>query len=345
MKGRAAKSNPNNRFNKEIIEHQVFDISDEQESLKTEFIPTFPKTIVNKVISKDLPFVYSVNPYQGCEHGCIYCYARPTHNYWGYSSGIDFEQKILVKRNVVSLLKKKIQHKNWQAAPIMLSGNTDCYQPAEAKYKITRSILETLYNHRHPVSIITKNRLILRDLDILKKLSKLKLVSVAISITTLDRDLQRILEPRTAIPSQRLSTMKTLSSEGIPVMAMMAPIIPGLTNHEIMDVAKASADNGALSLGSGLVRLNHDLDLLFSEWLEANLPDKKEKILNHIKEIRKGKLSATIGENRMKGTGVMAEIIQAQLKLAKKRFFPKTEKLLLNCTLHEQYKTSQLSLF
>ncbi len=347
IKGRGTGTNPNNRFNSNSLEPDVFsDILDENENiLKTQFIPTHPKTILNKIVSEDIPFSYSLNPYQGCEHGCIYCYARPSHNYWGYSSGLDFEQKILVKQNVIGLLTQQLQNVKWKAVPIALSGNTDCYQPAEAKFKITRAILETMYKFRHPVSIITKNQLILRDLDILKKLNEHNLISVAISITTLDKNLQRILEPRTATPDNRFKILRILKENGIPTICMMAPIIPGLTDHEIINIAKKSAKYGANALGYSLIRLNQDLDILFSDWLDHHMPAKKDKIINQIKSIRNGKLSATISENRMKGQGKISEIIAEQIKLARKLYFPENKKIILNTELHKDYKSDQLSLF
>jgi len=320
IKGRGSSMNPSHRFDDYANEEGHFSDLDyeEEEVLKTEIIATFPKSIVNAVTSPDLPYSFSLNPYQGCEHGCIYCYARPTHNYWGYSSGLDFEQKILVKRNAADLLEAKLRSKNWKTSPIALSGNTDCYQPLEAKLKITRSLLEIFYRYRHPVTIITKNSLILRDLDILEKLSDLNLLHVAISVTTMDEKVQRVLEPRTAIPSNRLKTIKKLSEVGIPVLAMMAPIIPGLTDYEILDLAKRTAENGANTFSYSIVRLNYDLDILFTQWLTDHLPDRKDKILNAIKSMRNGKLSATIKEGCHSGHGEISTIIRQQVKLARK---------------------------
>ena len=206
---------------------------------RTNYIPIFPKTIVNKVTSPDVGMKYSLNPYQGCEHGCIYCYARNTHEYWGYGAGLDFEQIILVKKEAPNLLEEKLKSKNWQAETIVLSGNTDCYQPAEKKFGITRECLKVFLNYRHPVGIITKNALVLRDLDILKELAKDHLIAVNVSITSLSEDTRRILEPRTASIKKRLETIRLLADNGIPVNAMLAPIIPGINSHEIMDMAKA----------------------------------------------------------------------------------------------------------
>ncbi|GLR16261.1 PA0069 family radical SAM protein [Portibacter lacus] len=347
LKGRGASINPSHRFEHFNKINDVFqDLAHEEaESPKTQVIPTFPKTIVNPVVSDDLPFGYSLNPYQGCEHGCIYCYARPTHNYWGYSSGLDFEQKILVKKNAAELLENKLKSKKWKTAPIALSGNTDCYQPIEAKLRITRSLLEVFYSYRHPVTIITKNSLILRDLDILKKLNEHHLLHVAVSVTSLDQKLQQRLEPRTASPQGRLKIIKTLSDSGIPVMAMMAPIIPGLTDFEIMALAKETADHGANSFSYGIVRLNEDLDQLFIQWLDDHLPDRKDKVLNKIKSMRNGKLSATIKEGRHSGHGEVSKIIKQQVTLARKLYFPNPRKVELNLDLHYKYKSNQLSLF
>src|SRR5690606_15654769 len=209
-----------------------------------------PKQIVNKVTSPDLGMMYSMNPYQGCEHGCIYCYARNTHEYWGFSAGLDFESKIIVKKNAPALLEKFLSHPDWHAVPISLSGNTDCYQPLERKLEITRGILKVLAQYRHPVGIITKNSLILRDLDLLQDLASDNLVHVYITVTTLDEDLRSIMEPRTASARKRLKTIEALSNAGVPVGIMNAPIIPGLNHHEIPNVLKAAADHVARAAGT-----------------------------------------------------------------------------------------------
>lgn len=344
-KGRGSTINPTGRFEKMTYQDFFSEGENLEQVLKTEFINTHPKTILNKVDSPDIPFFYSSNPYQGCEHGCIYCYARPTHNYWGYSSGVDFEQKILIKHNAPLLLRKAITRKNWIATPIALSGNTDCYQPAEAKYKITRRMLEVLYEFRHPVSIITKNALILRDLDILKKLNEHNLVSVAISLTTMDQKLQSIMEPRTSTPKNRLKIIKTLSESNIPVVLMMAPVIPGLTDHEILKIAKWGADNGARNISYTIIRLNQDIDQLFESWLTIQMPDRKDKIMNAINEIRSHKSGNREPSSRMKGSGVLAQMINDQIQLARKKYFPNTNPIELNTSLHEIYKDGQLKLF
>jgi DNA repair photolyase len=235
FKGRGAQFNTNNRFLKQRYVQEHIEVIDEPllVNTKTQIFYETPKKIVNKVESPDIPMMYSMNPYQGCEHGCIYCYARNTHEYWGFSAGMDFEQKIIVKKNAPELLRKELMHKNWKPAPIMLSGNTDCYQPLERKLGITRRMLEVLLEFRHPVGVITKNNIILRDIDLLKQLAEKRLVHVMVSITSLKDDLRLLLEPRTVTAKNRLRVIETLSKEGIPVGVMTAPIIPGLNSDEL----------------------------------------------------------------------------------------------------------------
>ena len=287
-KGRGAQQNPANKF----LEHKHETLDDfldyckrNQENPvdpKTRYVPVFPKTIINKVTSPDVPMNYSMNPYQGCEHGCVYCYARNTHEFWGYSAGMDFEKTILVKEDAPKLLEDKIKRKSWKADTIVLSGNTDCYQPAEQKFKLTRACLEIFLRYRHPVGIITKNALILRDLDILKELNKYGLVGVHISVTSLNESTRRILEPRTVSIKKRLKTIKTLSGNDIPVNAMLAPIIPGINSHEILDMAKTVSSHGAISFAQTIVRLNGAIGQIFSEWIKMTMPDKADKVLNQI---------------------------------------------------------------
>ncbi len=345
LKGRGAQINPPNPYDKLVYDSDPTIGLDEDEQLKTEYIEVFPKSMLNKVDSPDIPLDFSLNPYQGCEHGCIYCYARNTHPFWGYSAGTDFETKILVKKNAAQLLEDKIKHPNWKAAPIMLSGNTDCYQPIERKLQITRSILEVLWKYKHPVGIITKNSLILRDLDILKKMSDLDLVHVSISITSLDEDLRRVLEPRTASVQSRLFTVQKLSEMGIPVNVMFAPIIPGLNDHEVFKVAEWTARLGARSMGYTMVRLNGDVAVIFEDWLRKNFPDRADKVLNKIKSCHGGQVEDHRFGTRMRGEGNIAEIIRSTVQLARRKFFEGRETPPYNLSLHEQLKNPQLSLF
>ncbi|HJW27909.1 MAG TPA: PA0069 family radical SAM protein, partial [Saprospiraceae bacterium] len=257
MKGRGAQFNTDNPFAAHRkAKHPDLTFSAPTNEVETEYLETHAKTIINKVESPDIGLEYSMNPYQGCEHGCVYCYARNTHPYWGYSAGVDFESKILIKREAPQLLAKKLASPKWVPSPIMLSGNTDCYQPIEAKLKITRQILEILERFQHPVGIITKSALILRDIDIISRMAEKRLVSVAVSINTLDESLRRQLEPRTTTLQRRLQVIEEMSKAGVHVHAMLAPIIPGLNDHEIMDLMEAVSKAGAKNAGYIIVRLN-----------------------------------------------------------------------------------------
>ncbi len=339
IKGRGAQINPANRF------HQWNYEIDLLEDERTEYIEVYPKSILNRVDSPDIGMAWSMNPYQGCEHGCVYCYARNTHNYWGYSAGLEFEQKILVKKNAAQLLENKIKSKKWEAAAVMLAGNTDCYQPAEQKFGITREILEVLLRYRHPVGLITKNSLILRDLDLLTQLNEHRLVKVSISLTSLDEDVRRLLEPRTATATQRLRAIEELSKAGIPVNVMLAPIIPGINDHEIMEMAKKVAALGAQSIAYTMVRLNGDVAKIFEDWIHKMMPGKADKVLNKIKAVHGGQLSDYRMGTRMRGEGKIAEIIRQQIHLARKLYFSDKEKAGYNLEMHQDFKSAQLKLF
>ncbi len=338
-KGRGAQFNPDNRFN--TFHHDPDLVLDAD----TRYVPTSAKTIVNKVDSPDIPMPYSMNPYQGCEHGCIYCYARNTHPYCGYSAGLDFEQKILIKHDAPALLIKFLNNKNYKPQPILISGNTDCYQPAEQKFKLTRRLLEICASYRQPVSLITKNALILRDLDILSDLSKKNLVQVLLSITTLDESLRSLLEPRTSTALKRLKTLDELNKNGIPSCLMMAPVIPGLTDHEIHDMAKAAKDYGAPDIYYSVLRLNGDVAVLFEDWLEKNFPDRAKKIMNRTAECHGGQVQDSRFKLRMKGEGNYAEMIRNQFKQAKLKLkLPVTTLAPLSCD-HFKKPSNQLDLF
>jgi DNA repair photolyase len=322
LKGRGAQFNTFNRFRKQ--EYDIVHIEGVDEPMDlgghTQIFYEHPKKILNEVKGADLPFGWSMNPYQGCEHGCIYCYARPTHEYWGYSAGVDFERKIIVKENAPELLRNELMKDKWKPAAMMFSGNTDCYQPLERKLGITRKMLEVLRDFRNPASMITKNSLILRDLDILKEMASMNLVHVSISITTLDNDLRLALEPRTATAAQRLKTVEVLSANGIPVNVMIAPIIPGLNHHEIPEIMKAAAERGAVSAGYTIVRLNGSLQPLFEDWLQKNFPDRAEKVLNHIRACHGGQLNDSRSGTRMRGEGQMALSIRDLFRLSRLKY-------------------------
>ncbi|MBC3540082.1 PA0069 family radical SAM protein [Rufibacter sediminis] len=322
-KGRGAQYNPTNPFlkNDYVVEHLEGVDEPWQMKATTQFFTEFPKTIVNEVDSADLGLVYSMNPYQGCEHGCIYCYARNTHAYWGLGAGVDFEQKIIIKENAPQVLRAQLEHPRWVVRPIMLAGNTDCYQPIEAKKKITRQLLEVLLQYRHPVSMITKNALILRDLDLLKELHQHNLVHVSISITTLDEALRQKLEPRTSTGAKRLQVVKALTEAGIPVNVMVAPIIPGLNDHEVPAILEASAAAGALSAAYTIVRLNGAIGETFEDWIHKAYPDRAPKVLDQIKACHGGSLNDSQFGRRMTGEGRWAETIKSLFKVSMHKYF------------------------
>ena len=323
FKGRGSQIQSGNRFltNRVVAEH--VEAIDEPLLLspKTEVRIEHSKTIVNPITSPDLGLSFSLNPYQGCEHGCIYCYARNSHEYYGYTAGLDFETKLMAKPDAPRLLEAKLLSRNWKVSPISLSGNTDCYQPLEKEMKITRGLLKVFARYRHPVGMITKNSLILRDLDLLKDLASDNLVQVYISITTLDESLRRAMEPRTASAAKRLATMEALAKAGVPVAVMTAPIIPGLNHHEIPKLLQAAADHGANGAGMTVVRLNGKLEEIFSDWLRKNFPDRYQKVMHQIAELHGGKVQDNQFGRRMKWEGVLAESIQQLFRQSRKRIF------------------------
>ncbi len=311
-KGRGAQINPANPYLKQEITLDHQEGIDEPfwlEKPETQVFIEHPKKILNKVKSPDIGLAWSANPYQGCEHGCIYCYARNTHTYWGWSAGLDFETKIIVKENAPTLIETAITHPKWKVEPISLSGNTDCYQPLEKKYRLTRGILEVCLKYRHPVGIITKNALVERDIDILQSLAELGLVHVYFSITTLNEKLRSVLEPRTATTAKKLALIRKLSALGIPVGIMNAPIIPGLNEQEIPVILKASAEAGALRAGYTVIRLNGQVGDLFYDWVKKNFPERAGKVLQKIKNLHGGKVNDSRWGKRMQGDGEEAMVI------------------------------------
>jgi DNA repair photolyase len=314
FKGRGSQINTSNKFlkNRYVTEHdEGLDeplMSDE----KTQIFYEHPKKIINVVKSPDIPGMYSMNPYQGCEHGCIYCYARNTHEYWGYSAGLDFERKIIAKPNAPQLMEKQFMNKNWIVSPIMFSGNTDCYQPIERKLKITRQMLEVLIKFRHPAGMITKNSLILRDIDLLQELAKYNLVHVMVSITSLREDLRLKMEPR-------LKVIEQLTKAGIPTGVMTAPIIPGLNSDEIPQLIEAAANHGADCAGYTIVRLNGSIAEIFKDWIHKNFPDRAEKVLHHIADAHGGSLNDSRYGTRMRGEGNMIQSISQLFKMSVKK--------------------------
>ncbi|WP_316787272.1 PA0069 family radical SAM protein [Pedobacter frigiditerrae] len=346
MNGRGAQFNTSNKFLKNSLakEHPEGIDDWEEPNSKTTFIIGKSKSVVNKVESPDVGMTYSLNPYQGCEHGCIYCYARNSHEYWGFSAGLDFERKIIVKKDAPELFKKFLEKKGWDATPVSLSGNTDCYQPAERKFRLTRQLLEIALEYKQPITLITKNALILRDLDILQDLAKLKLSAVYVSITSLDEKIRLKLEPRTTTAKQRLKIIEELSKVGLPTGVMAAPMIPGLNDHEMPAILKACANNGCKSAGYTVVRLNGVINQIFEDWLRKNFPDRFDKVWHQIQNCHNGNVNDSRFGTRMRGEGNFAEMIRNTFKLHCRLNGLNVERTELDQTLFK-IPTAQMRLF
>ena len=316
QQGRGAQFNTKNRFEaQERNRDHIEGIDDWSiDSTRTQYIEQESKTIVNKVESPDVGMAYSMNAYAGCEHGCIYCYARNVHEYWGYSAGLDFETKIIVKKNAAQLLRKQLMHPKWEVMPIMLSGNTDCYQPAEQKYRLTRSLIEVCSEFNQPIGILTKNAWITRDKDILQDMSRRNLATAMVSITSFNEDLRRVMEPRTTTARQRLKTIEELSKAGVRMGVMLGPMIPGLNDHEMQRIMKAASEAGATFTAYTFVRLNGAIKFLFHDWLYKNFPDRADKIWHMIEDSHAGKVNDTRWGLRMRGEGTIAQIVAQQYK-------------------------------
>ncbi|RNL51708.1 PA0069 family radical SAM protein [Pedobacter jejuensis] len=346
FKGRGAQVNPHNKFikNSYVKEHDEGIDDWEENDQKTTFLLENSKTIVNKVDSPDVGMAYSLNPYQGCEHGCTYCYARNAHQYWGYSAGLDFERKIIVKKDAPALFKKFLEKKGWDASTISLSGNTDCYQPAERKFKLTRQLLEIALEYRQPIGMITKNSLILRDIDVLQEMAKLNLIMVYSSINSLNNKLRLAMEPRTATANQRLKVVEQLSKAGIPMGVMVAPLIPGLSDHEIPAILKAVANAGAIKAGYTIVRLNGAIGQIFEDWLRKNFPDRFDKVWHMIQSCHGGNVSDSRFGDRMRGDGKIAEMIKNNFKLHCRLNGLNQNEIILNHSLFK-IPSEQMTLF
>ena len=347
IRGRGTNAAPHNRFEAERFEPDpetgFADL--ETPDPRTEYIADASHSALSKNQSPDVGFDVGVNPYRGCTHGCVWCYARPTHEYLGYSAGLDFETKILVKHELPELLRAQLAAKSWKPQVIGMSGVTDCYQPIERTLRITRRALEVLADFRNPCSIISKSQLVARDIDVLQELARHDAVSVTISLTTLDPELARRMEPRTAQPNARLATVTRLARAGIPVGVNLAPIVPGLTDHEIPALAEAAAGAGAAWAGSQLVRLPYAVKDIFSDWLAAHYPDRREKVLHRIGDVRDGKLNDARFGVRHRGTGLWAEQIAELVALARRRNGLASSGPALSVAAFRRPGTSQLALF
>lgn len=311
IRGRGSNDNPVNRFEGFYIDEDPEENESPEKGPRTKFFNDTSQTIIAYNNSPDVGFNAGINPYRGCEHGCIYCYARPTHEYLGFSAGLDFETKIMVKKDAPELLRKELSSPKWKPQVLALSGVTDPFQPAERKLEITRRCLQVLAEFRNPVVILTKNHLVTRDIDYLKELAKYEAVMVGVTLTSLDEKLISLMEPRTSRPQRRLDAMRRLSEAGIPVNVNVAPVIPGLTDHEVPDILKEAAKAGAQTSFFVPVRLPLGVAPLFELWLERHFPARKEKILNRIRSMKDGKLNDSRFGNRMRGKGAFAEELRS----------------------------------
>lgn len=318
-KGRAASSNMVSRFDphtRESLDDGWGSIDEEAPPLRTEVMLDASRSVINYIQSPDLPFDRTLNPYRGCEHGCIYCYARPTHAYLGMSPGLDFESRLLMKADAVALLKKELAHPKYQCKPIALGMNTDGYQPIEREYQLTRQIIQVLSESNHPFSLVTKSSLVERDIDLIAPMAAKQLASIYVSITTLDRQVARRLEPRAAAPERRFETLRKLSEAGIPTGVMVAPVIPALTDCDMEQILEKAHEAGARKAGYVFLRLPHELSDLFQEWLQQYFPLKAQHVMSIVRQSRGGKDYQSEFGQRMRGEGIFADLLAHRFKLS-----------------------------
>lgn len=359
LHGRGAADNPHNRFERlravedaEFAEYERLrredpddDTGSDRPGPDTKFFSDPSRKLLATNKSPDLFFDTSLNPYRGCEHGCIYCYARPSHEYLGFSAGLDFESRILVKQDAPELLHKELSSRRWKPQPVAIGTVTDAYQPIERRLQITRRCLEVFAEFRNPLSIVTKSALVARDIDVLEKLVPFDAAHVNVSITTLDRKLHRIMEPRSSTPARRLAAIEALAQAGIPVAVMVAPIIPGINDSEIPAIVSAAARAGAQSAGRIVLRLPHGVAPLFTDWLERHFPDRAQKVLNRVRDMREGRLNDAHFHTRFRGTGLFNEQIQELFQLACRRAGLDTRAPTLSAESFRRPDGPQLSLF
>lgn len=345
IRGRGASGNPPSRFESLSYEPDLESQEETDDLPKTQFFRDTSKSLIAYNQSPDVGFDASINPYRGCEHGCIYCYARPTHEYFGLSAGLDFETKVLVKEAAPQLLNAELKKPGWKPQVVAISGVTDPYQPIERKLNITRRCLEVLLQFRNPAAIVTKNRLVTRDRDVLQSMAEKNLVSVILSVTTLRNDLSRRMEPRTSVPGQRLEAIEKLAKAGIPTGILVAPVIPGLTDEELPDIVQSAASSGATFASYIMLRLPYGVSSLFEDWLDRYYPDRKKKILSRINQLRGGRMNDPRFGSRMKGEGVFARHVADFFELACRKSGMKRKGPDLNISEFVNTERTQFDLF
>jgi len=343
-KGRGAADNPTNRFELRVIEPDP-EARDERSAPETQVLPDRARTILTRNDSPDVGFTWSLNPYRGCEHACAYCYARPYHEYLGLSAGLDFETRLFVKEDAPDLLRNELAAPKWEPAVVALSGVTDAYQPIERRYRVTRRCLEVFAEFRNPVGVVTKNALVARDADLLADLARDEAALVMVSVTSLDSHLAGVMEPRASRPHARLAAIRALREAGVPVGAAVAPIIPGLNDHEIPAILEAVTEAGARWAFFTIVRLPHGVGDLFADWLGRHFPDRKDKVLGRVKEMRGGKLNEARFGVRMRGEGPLAEQIRALFQLSCRRVGLETKAPTLSTAAFRSGRFTQGTLF
>ncbi len=343
MKGRGATANPAGRFERLSVDIEP-DADGDERPVPTEYFRDTSRSILVDNDSPDVPVDAAINPYRGCEHGCIYCYARPYHEYLGLSAGVDFESRIFVKENAAALLRRELSARSWRPKHVGLSGVTDPYQPIERTLGLSRACLEVLAEFRNPVAVITKSHLVTRDADILAAMAADEAAQVFVSITTLDDALARAMEPRASRPSRRLEAIARLAAAGVPVGVMVAPIIPGLTDHEVPAILEAAAAAGAFTAGHTMIRLPHGVGELFAQWLEVHVPERATRVLNRVRDVRAGRLNDATFGSRMVGSGPVAEAIHQMFDLHRRRL-GLTQKRRLSTAAFRRPGGTQVSLF
>ena len=344
IKGRGSAVNPKNRFTEKEVQYDIDEETGQLKRPKTRLFPDHTTQIISRNNSPDIGFDVSVNPYRGCEHGCAYCYARPSHEFLGMSAGLDFESKIVVKYNAPNLLRKELSNPSWKPQTLVMSGVTDPYQPIEKKLEITRGCVQVLTASRNPLVIITKNYLVTRDIDLLSELAEVNAVRVVLSITSLDPAITNTMEPRTSRPRKRLQAVRELSNAGISVQVNIAPVIPGLTDDEIVPIMEASAEAGAKSVSLVNLRLPYGVKDLFAKWLDDHQPNRKEKVLNKIRSLKNGKLNRYEFGERFRVEGAYGEQMRQLLSIHSKRLGLNEKREPLNSKEFRRPDTEQLRL-